>query len=142
MQSIRAFLFTVMLLALQTRTAQSAPQPDGDFNPKIFEAPPATYRGHAMWNFNLTTLNEHDIVAGIQEIAKLNYGGFFIEAGGGPSTGLSDAYLKTFGRRRLSDHGVVFLSDEYFRFYDIAMEEAKRQGLEVVLYDDYAFPTG
>src|ERR1700677_1833171 len=126
MQSIRAFLFTGMLLARQGGAAQSAPQPDGDFNPKIFETPPAMYRGHAMWNFNLTTLNEHDIIAGIQDMAKLNYGGFFIEAGGGPATGLSDAYLKNFGRRRLSDHGVVFLSDEYFRFYNIAMEEAKR----------------
>jgi hypothetical protein len=142
MQSIRAFLFTGALLGLQAGAAQSGSQPDGDFNPKIFEAPPAMYRGHAMWNFNLTTLNEHDVIAGIQDMAKLNYGGFFIEAGGGPSTGLSDAYLKTFGRRRLSDHGVVFLSDEYFRFYNIAMEEAKKQGLEVVLYDDYAFPTG
>jgi alpha-L-rhamnosidase len=34
------------------------------------------------------------------------------------------------------------LSDEYFRFYKIAIEEAKKQGLEMVLYDDYAFPTG
>src|ERR1700691_1947371 len=96
MQSIRAFLFTGALLGLAAGAAQSGSQPDGDFNPKIFEAPPAMYRGHAMWNFNLTTLNEHDVIAGIQDMAKLNYGGFFIEAGGGPSTGLSDAYLKTF----------------------------------------------
>ena len=95
------------------------------FDPAIFKAPPAMYRGHAMWNFNLSTLNEPSIVSGIQEMAKLNYGGFFIEAGGGQN-----------------NQGVAFLGDEYFRFYKIALEEAKKQGLEVVLYDDYAFPTG
>jgi hypothetical protein len=97
MQSIRAFLFTGALLALQAGAAQSESQSDGDFNPKTFQTPPAMYRGHAMWNFNLTTLNEHDVTAGIEDMAKLNYGGFFIEAGGGPSTGLSEAYLKAFG---------------------------------------------
>ena len=95
------------------------------FDPAIFKAPPAMYRGHAMWNFNLSALNEPSIVSGIQEMAKLNYGGFFIEAGGGQN-----------------NQGVAFLGDEYFRFYKIALEEAKKQGLEVVLYDDYAFPTG
>ena len=37
---------------------------------------------------------------------------------------------------------MAFLSPEYFRFYRIALEEAKRRGLEVILYDDYRFPTG
>jgi len=97
-----------------------------EFDPAVFKAPPAKYRGHAMWNFNLATLNEKDIVSGIQEMARLNYGGFFIEAGGRPQPG----------------QGVAFLSDEYFRFYKLAIEEAKKQGLEMVLYDDYAFPTG
>lgn len=57
------------------------------FDPAIFKAPPAEYRGHAMWNFNLTTLNANAVVSGIQEMAKLNYGGFFIEAGGRPQPG-------------------------------------------------------
>src|ERR1017187_2558952 len=97
-----------------------------DFDPKVFQSPPAKYRGHAMWNFNLTNLNEKDIISGIEEMAKLNYGGFFIEAGGRPQPG----------------QGVTFLSDEYFKLYKVAMEEARKLGLEVILYDDYAFPTG
>ena len=141
-QALRAVSFLAVSLILAVFPAHSQTPASADFDLNTFKAPPAKYRGQAMWNFNLTTLNEHDIIAGIQEMAKLNYGGFFIEAGGGPSTGLSEAYLKNFGRRRLSDHGVVFLSDEYFRFYNIAMQEAKKQGLEVMLYDDYAFPTG
>ena len=111
------------------------------FDPAVFKSPPAQYRGHAMWSFPLSTLNENYIVSGIREMAKLNYGGFFIEAGGGPTTGLSEAYLKLF-RRPQNNQGVVFLSDEFFRFYKLALEEAKKQGLEVVLYDDYSFPTG
>jgi hypothetical protein len=97
-----------------------------DFDPKVFQSPPAKYRGHAMWNFNLSTLNEKDVISGIEEMAKLNYGGFFIEAGGRPQPG----------------QGVTFLSDEYFRFYKLAIEQAKKHGLEMILYDDYAFPTG
>jgi hypothetical protein len=95
-------------------------------DPAIFKSPPATYRGHAMWNFNLNTLDENSVITGIQEMARLNYGGFFIEAGGQPQNG----------------RGAEFLSDEYFRYYKLAMEEAKKQGLEVILYDDYRFPTG
>jgi hypothetical protein len=112
-----------VFLAVAGLSAQNAAN---QFDPAIFKAPPAEYRGHAMWNFNLTSLNENAIVSGIQEMAKLNYGGFFIEAGGRPQPG----------------QGVAFLSDEYFRFYKLALEEAKKQGLEVILYDDYAFPTG
>ena len=104
----------------------SAQNAANQFDAAIFKAPPAEYRGHAMWNFNLPTLNESEVINGIQEMAKLNYGGFFIEAGGRPQPG----------------QGVAFLSDEYFRLYKVALEEARKQGLEVILYDDYAFPTG
>lgn len=113
-----------------------------DFDAAVFKTPPAEFRGHAMWNFPLTTLDEKFIVSGIDEMAKLNYGGFFIEPGGGPTTGLSDAYVKLFRRGQTDNRGVVFLSDEYFRFYKLALEEAKKHGMQVVLYDDYAFPTG
>jgi alpha-L-rhamnosidase len=122
------FAVTGLMVAALPSVAfpQNQRSTDPSFDAAIFKSPPARYRGHAMWNFNLTTLNEKDVVAGIQEMAKLNYGGFFIEAGGRPQPG----------------KGVPFLSDEYFRYYKLAIEEAKRQGLEMVLYDDYAFPTG
>src|SRR5215831_5507612 len=110
------------LLAVAPACAQKA------FDPAAFKAPPAAYRGHAMWSFPLNTLNEKYVVDGIHEMAKLNYGGFFIEAGG----------IRPGGPAPL----IPFLSPEYFRFYKLALEEAKRQGLEVILYDDYAFPTG
>jgi len=132
---LKSFLFGASLLT-------PLPAQSTEFDPAVFRTPPAQYRGHAMWSFPLTTLNENYIVSGIEEMARLNYGGFFIEPGGGPTTGLSDTYVKQFRRGQTDDRGVVFLSDEYFRFYKLAMEEAKKRGMQVVLYDDYAFPTG
>src|ERR1700683_4867202 len=109
-------LATSVAIVAAGLSAQNAAKP---FDPAIFKAPPAEYRGHAMWNFNLATLNENTIVSGIQEMVKLNYGGFFIEAGGRPQPG----------------QGVAFLSEDYFRFYNLALQEAKKDGLEVILYD-------
>ncbi len=129
----------VVLIAMTAACALA--QSTASFDPAVFKSPPAQYRGHAMWNFNLTTLNNDAIVAGIKEMAALNYGGFFIEAGGGPATGFSEQYMKLI-RRQPSTTGTVFLSDQYFNFYRTALEEAKKLGLEVVLYDDYSFPTG
>ena len=86
---------TILLLLAATPACLVA---QSEFDPAIFRNPPARYRGHAMWNFNLTNLNENAVVSGIQEMAKLNYGGFFIEAGGRGAV------------------KVPFLSDEYFRF--------------------------
>jgi hypothetical protein len=135
------FRFVLALCAALLLSRADGQSTLGEFDSAVFKSPPAKYRGHAMWRFNLTTLNEADIISGIQEMAKLNYGGFFIEASGGPTTGLSEEYMHAF-RRQPSSQGVVFGSDEYFRFYHLALEEAKKQGLEVILYDDYSFPTG
>jgi hypothetical protein len=80
-----------------------------------------------MWSFPLNNLTDQYVVSGIQQLAGLNYGGFFIEAG---------------GIRPGAQPAIPFLSPEYFRLYNLALEEAKKRGLEVILYDDYAFPTG
>ena len=41
-----------------------------------------------------------------------------------------------------STKGVEFLSPEYFKLYDAGVQQAIKDGLEVVLYDDYSFPSG
>ncbi|HWB85766.1 MAG TPA: glycosyl hydrolase [Bryobacteraceae bacterium] len=122
----RILLLSVGALLALTAAVFAQQQSQADFDPAVFKAPPAQYRGHAMWSFNLTTLDQKSVISGIDEMAKLNYGGFFIEAGGRPRPG----------------QGVGFLSDEYFRYYRMAIDEAKKQGLEMILYDDYSFPTG
>jgi len=129
---------TTFLLFAAALLAQPAPDP---FDPALFKNPPADYRGHAMWGFNLSKLTEDAVISSIRNMAKTQHGGFFIEATAGPTTGLSEAYLKL-SRRKPSDEGVVYLSDEYFRFYKLALEEARKNGLSVLLYDDWSFPTG
>jgi len=142
-QSVRAVLFTGVLLALGAGvSAQSQSQPAADFNPQIFKVPPAQYRGHAMGSINMTRDTEQSLIAEVDEAAKLNYGGLFFEPGGSTSLGLSDDYLKKFFRGAPSAKGVEFLSPDYFKLYDAGVQEAKKQGLEVVLYDDYSFPSG
>ncbi len=142
-QSVRAVLFTGVLLALGAGvSAQNQSQSAADFNPQIFKVPPAQYRGHAMGSINMTSDTEQSLIAEVDEAAKLNYGGLFFEPGGSTSLGLSDDYLKKFFRGSPSAKGVEFLSPDYFKLYDAGVQEAKRQGLEVVLYDDYSFPSG
>jgi hypothetical protein len=143
LQSVRAVVFTGALLALGVgASAQSPAQPGGDFDPATFKAPPAQYRGHAMGSINMTRDTPQSLVAEVDEAKKLNYGGLFFEPGGSTSLGLSDDYLKNFFRGAPSTAGVEFLSPDYFKLYDVGVQQAKKDGLEVVLYDDYSFPSG
>ena len=144
LQSVRSSFLTVSLLAfIAAVPALSQSQSAADFNPQIFKAPPAQYRGHAMGSINLTRDTPESLAAEVDQAKQLNYGGLFFEPGGSTSLGLSDAYLKAFGRTRLSTaNGIEFLSPEFFKLYDAGVQKAKMDGLEVVLYDDYAFPSG
>jgi hypothetical protein len=143
LQSVRAVIFTGVLFALSAGvSALGQSQPADDFNPQTFKAPPAQFRGHAMGSINMTRDTEQSLIAEVDEAAKLNYGGLFFEPGGTTSLGLSPDYLKKFARGASSTNGVEFLSPEYFKLYDVGVQEAKKQGLEVVLYDDYSFPSG
>jgi hypothetical protein len=73
-------VFCLLLLGLGA-FSQGSLKSEADFDPAIFLLPPAKSRGHAMWNFNLSTLNENSVVSGIEELAKLNYGGVFHRSG-------------------------------------------------------------
>lgn len=132
---MRSFL---LLLA----TAAGALPQTGLVDPAKFREPPLEFRGHPMWGFNLSSLSEERIVSAIDEMQnKFGAGGFTPEPGGGPTTELSEEYLAATKRPR-SDKGVVYLSDEYFRYYRLALEEARKRGMEVVLYDEWRYPTG
>ncbi len=43
---------------------------------------------------------------------------------------------------RLGNKGMVYLSPEFLDIYKATVEEAKKSGMQVIMYDDYAFPTG
>lgn len=139
-------LVAAAIVALGTAVLASAQSaPSADFDAQTFKAPPAQYRGHAMGSINMTRDTPESLAAEVDEAQKLNYGGLFFEPGGSTTLGLSDAYLKTFGRSRIGNanaKGVEFLSPDYFKLYDTGVQEAKKDGLEVVLYDDYSFPSG
>jgi hypothetical protein len=141
-QAVRAVLFAAICLAPIAAVSAQAQSAPADFDPQTFKAPPARYRGHAMGSINMTRDTPESLAAEVDEAKKLNYGGLFFEPGGTTSLGLSPDYLKRFARGTPGTKGVEFLSPEYFKLYDAGMQQAKKDGLEVVLYDDYSFPTG
>lgn len=86
----------------------------------LFQNPPGEYRGHYWFGFNLSNISEQSVIAGVDRAAAGNSAGaFMIGPGGGPTTGLSEAYLKG-SHRQPSDKGVPYLSEEYFRLYRVA----------------------
>lgn len=108
-----------------------------------FRDPPAEYRGICWMGFNLSNLTEDGIVARVQSSAKSGFWGtFMLGPAGGPTTGLSEAYLLG-SRRKPSDQGVVYLSEEYFKFYRLAIEEGLRKNFQLsTLYDEWNYPSG
>jgi hypothetical protein len=112
-------------------------------NYALFKDPPGEYRGHRWFTYNLSTISEAGVIAGIQQAIKSDsYGSFMITPSGGATTGLSEAYLKG-SRRTPSDKGVAYLSDEYFRLYRLAAQEGEKNNFPLrVLYDELQYPTG
>jgi len=137
----------ILVLAVCTAsllTSQSTRPAGKVVDPAVFKEPPAEFRGHEMYGygqFNLSNLSVEKIRADVDTMAKRNFGGFAVEPSGGPTTGLPADYLKATGRKPSSE-GTVYLSDDYFKFYRTALEEARKNGMEVILYDEWAYPTG
>ncbi|MGD0383943.1 MAG: hypothetical protein ABSA77_10500, partial [Thermoguttaceae bacterium] len=108
-----------------------------------FKDPPAEYRGICWMHFNLSNLTEEGVVAAVQaNVKRDSWGSFMIEPTGGPTTGLSEAYLRG-SKRKPSDQGVPYLSEEYFRLYRLAIEEGLKNKFPLsTLYDEWNFPSG
>jgi hypothetical protein len=137
------FNYRLLVLAVFTAPMLTS-QPAGKvMDPAIFKEPPAEFRGHEMYGygeFNLSNLSVEKIRADVDTMAKRNFGGFAVEPNGGPH-GMPAGNPQAAGRRPPSG-GTVFLSNEYFKFYRTALDEARKNGMEVILYDDWAHPTG
>ncbi len=109
----------------------------------MFQSPPAEFRGRAMWGFDLSKVTEAQIVSEVRKMAAERFGGFFISVNGGSGRNLDPAYIRQSAPHfRFYDHAIEYLSDDFFRFYRLAVEEAKRNGMSVIFYDDYEYPTG
>lgn len=129
--TLPAILALMVLSVGWTSVSALQNQPPADFHVDyaLFQNPPAEFRGHAWLDFRLGNISD-DIVNKMvdQAIQTNSYGGFMIT-----STG---AY-------RGSPSNVVYLSDEYFRLYKLAIERGLKGNLPLdVLYDEQQFPTG
>jgi hypothetical protein len=93
--------------------------------------------------FGLNNLTDSGVIKRVQSSVKSDsWGTFMLGPGGGPTTGLSDAYLKASGRTP-SDKGVPYLSEEYFRLYKLAIEEGLKYNFQAsILYDEWNYPSG
>jgi hypothetical protein len=92
----------------------------------LFREPPHEFRGVRWGGFGLSNLTDSSVIKSIRTGAQSNsWGSTLLGPGGGPTTGLSEAYLKA-SRRAPSDKGVVYLSEEYFRLYKLAIEEDRK----------------
>ena len=88
---------------------------DSTIDYSLFKEPPAEYRGICWMGFNLSNINENRVISSIQSNkVKDSWGTFMLGPGGGPTTGLSEAYLRG-SRRTPNDRGVPYLSEEYFK---------------------------
>ncbi len=108
-----------------------------------FSSPEAKYRAFAGREFDLRTLDTKSAADMIQDSKEKGYGGVFIVSNYGNSGDLDSAYV-TQGKphMKLGNEGMVYLSNEFLGIYKDAVEEAKKAGMQVIMYDDYAFPTG
>jgi hypothetical protein len=91
------------------------------FTLERFRNPAPEYGIHPFWFWN-GDMEDQEIVHQIEEMADKGVGGFFIC----PRQGLK----------------VPYLSDEWFKKCRVAVEAAKKSGMEVWLYDEYPYPSG
>ncbi len=137
------FLFFLSLILPFPVLAQTTGTVSPIVEYSVFKDPPQEYRGVRWGGFNLTTLSDSSVIGGIRNGAKSRmWGSTLLGPGGGPTTGLSEAYLKG-SRRKQSSEGVVYLSEEYFRLYKVAIEEGLKYNFPVsTLYDEWTYPSG
>jgi hypothetical protein len=109
----------------------------------LFREPPGEFRGVRWTGFGLSNLTDSSAIKSIRAGIKSNsWGSTLLGPGGGPTTGLSESYMKA-SRRKPNDQGVVYLSDEYFRIYKLAIEEGLKYNFPVsTLYDEWTYPSG
>jgi hypothetical protein len=131
------FLALALVLPGLARAEDSAP------DLALFQAPPAEFKGIHWLSLGLSQATEAGLATSLQAAAKTGlWGSVMPGPGGGPTTGLSEDYLKASGRRR-SDAGVAYLSEDYFRLYRSVIAQGQKDNLPVsTIYDEWAYPAG
>ena len=108
-----------------------------------FKEPPAEYRGIGWMRFNLSSMSEESVTANVQRyVDRGSWGSFMIESSGGSTAGLSEEYLRG-SKREPSSRGIQYLSEEYFKYYRLAIEEGLKNKFPLsTLYDEWMYPSG
>ncbi|MGN1099898.1 MAG: hypothetical protein ACI4S9_06095 [Christensenellales bacterium] len=88
---------------------------------RIIEENQNRFRTLAFWSWD-GLLEEKRIVSQISDMAENKYGGFIIHARSGLLTG--------------------YLSDEWMDMVGVAVNEAKKYGMRVFIYDEFGWPSG
>ena len=82
---------------------------------------PKEYRPAPFWSWN-DTLNKEELLRQIADMDEKGFGGFFIHGRAGLTT--------------------EYLSDEWFDFFRVCIEEAKKREMYVWIYDENGWPSG
>jgi len=88
-----------------------------------FEKAPIEFRPNPLWFWNDTKVEKNELVKQMKSYKDAGYGGLSI---------------LPFGKNFKPD----YLSEDYFDVYRICIEEAKKLGLTLWIYDEYGFPSG
>jgi hypothetical protein len=137
------FKSIVLFIFLASAILANAQNNSDAVNIQTFKEPPATFRGVRWLGFGLSNLSDSSVIKSIDKSVSLDsWGSYLLGPGGGPTTGLSEAYLKA-SHRATSEKGVVYLSEEYFRLYKLAIAEGMKHNFSMsTLYDEWNYPSG
>ena len=139
----RRFAIVAWLIAWAVLLAGVTHADENTIDYAQFKEPPAEYRGIGWMHFNLSNMSEEGVIANVQSYVKRNsWGSFMIESSGGSTAGLSEAYMRG-SKRTPGDRGIQYLSEEYFKYYRLAIEEGLKNKFPLsMLYDEWNYPSG
>jgi len=135
-----ALLIPALYVSAERRTQHPE---DLTIDPKLFQNPPAEYRGHYWITLRLSNATEDSVRAAVRQAAERNVAGsFMITPDMANTSQLSEAYMKA-SRRPPVTTGPGYLTEDYFRLYRAAIEEGQKFHFPLrVLYDELQYPSG
>ncbi len=91
---------------------------------RTFKEPPQNFRPIPLWFWNNALVEAQELEVQIEMMRNKDfYGGFAI---------------LPFGKNFKPE----YLSEDYFKIYEVALKKAKSLGMKISLYDEYGFPSG
>lgn len=118
-------LFSLLALVILLSSCKTRTSIEGTQNivqlKALFADPPSEFRSAPLWDWN-EQISEEGIDFQMKEFKKAGIGGVFVH----PRPGLLTEYL----------------SDEWFRLFDYAVQKGKELDMKVWIYDENSYPSG